>query len=155
MKLCIIGRSEILLETIKKLHEHNHKIKLIISSKKSEHEKIDLIDFKKFAKKINSDFIETNNINSIKIQKILKNQKFDLGISVNNPILINSETISLFKHGILNAHSGDLPKYRGNACSNWAILNGEKKIALTIHFMDEKLDSGDIVKKIFFPINKS
>lgn len=155
MNICVIGRSEILLETINELIKNKFKIDLIITSKKSDHEKIGTSDFKKIAKKINSDFIESNNINSSKIQNLLKRKKFDLGISINNPILINSKTLSLFRHGILNAHAGDLPKYRGNACPNWAILNNEKQIALTIHFMDEKLDSGDIVKKIYFPINKN
>ena len=51
--------------------------------------------------------------------------------------IINKKIISLFKHGILNSHPGDLPKYK-NACPNWAILNFEK-IGLTIHAMTEDL----------------
>ena len=42
-----------------------------------------------------------------------------------------------------------LPKYKGNACPNWAILNFEKKIGLTIHSMSDDLDSGPIFCKIF------
>ena len=53
-------------------------------------------------------------------------------------------------HGDLNdknAHAGDLPRYRGNACANWAIINGEDKVGLSIHKMDAGLDSGPIIQK--------
>ena len=38
-----------------------------------------------------------------------------------------NKVISIFTLGILNAHGGDLPRYRGNACQAWAIINGEEK----------------------------
>ena len=37
------------------------------------------------------------------------------------------EVIDFFELGILNAHGGDLPRYRGNACQAWAIINGEER----------------------------
>jgi len=56
--------------------------------------------------------------------------------------------------GILNAHGGDLPKYRGNACQAWAILNGEKRIGLCIHRMiGGELDSGDIIARDYLAID--
>ena len=56
--------------------------------------------------------------------------------------------------GILNAHGGDLPKYRGNACQAWAILNGEERIGLCIHKMiGGELDSGDIIARDYIEID--
>jgi UDP-4-amino-4-deoxy-L-arabinose formyltransferase/UDP-glucuronic acid dehydrogenase (UDP-4-keto-hexauronic acid decarboxylating) len=49
--------------------------------------------------------------------------------------------------GILNAHAGDLPRYRGNAVPNWAILNDEADIALTVHVMADALDAGAVLLK--------
>lgn len=61
----------------------------------------------------------------------------------------------MFLYGILNGHAGDLPRYRSNACQNWAIINAEEKIGLSIHFMESgRLDSGDIVIKEFADIGK-
>ena len=40
--------------------------------------------------------------------------------------IIPQSIIDLFNHGILNIHPGDLPRYRGNACLAWAIINAEK-----------------------------
>lgn len=77
----------------------------------------------------------------------------DIAISVNWPTLIKEPLLSTFKHGILNAHAGDLPRYRGNAVANWAILNGESQIGLTIHRMVAELDAGPIYLKSYFPLS--
>ena len=62
--------------------------------------------------------------------------------------VISKEVISSFRLGILNAHGGDLPRYRGNACQAWAIFrNGENKMGLCIHKMVGKIDSGDILER--------
>ena len=70
--------------------------------------------------------------------------------------IINQDTIDLFKLGILNAHGGDLPRYRGNACQAWAILNKENRVGLCIHKMiGSELDSGDIVERDYLSINEN
>ncbi|MEX6780121.1 methionyl-tRNA formyltransferase [Limnospira fusiformis] len=47
--------------------------------------------------------------------------------------------------GAINLHPSLLPKYRGRASINWAIINGESELGLTAHFIDEGIDSGDII----------
>ncbi len=47
--------------------------------------------------------------------------------------------------GALNMHGSLLPKYRGRAPVNWAVLNGERETGVTLHYMTEKPDAGDIV----------
>jgi UDP-4-amino-4-deoxy-L-arabinose formyltransferase/UDP-glucuronic acid dehydrogenase (UDP-4-keto-hexauronic acid decarboxylating) len=80
----------------------------------------------------------------------------DIGVSINYAGIIPTEVIDIFPFGILNAHSGDLPRYRGNACQAWAILNGEDRIGLCIHKMiGGELDNGDIIARDFMPINYS
>lgn len=66
---------------------------------------------------------------------------------MNWPSTLPKEFLDLFEHGVINLHCGDLPRYRGNACPNWAILNGEASVGITIHKMDEGLDSGPIILK--------
>src|SRR5947209_1204879 len=53
--------------------------------------------------------------------------------------------LTTFKHGALNVHFSLLPKYRGAAPVNWAIVNGEIETGVTIIQMDEGLDTGDIL----------
>ena len=69
--------------------------------------------------------------------------------------LIDGEVIDCFKYGIINAHGGDLPRYKGNACQAWALLNGEDRIGLTIHRMEGTgIDCGEILAKSFLEVNE-
>ncbi|RCS59386.1 formyltransferase [Parvibium lacunae] len=55
-------------------------------------------------------------------------------------------------HGALNMHGSLLPKYRGRAPVNWAIINGETETGATLHYMEVKPDAGDIVAQTAVPI---
>jgi methionyl-tRNA formyltransferase len=76
----------------------------------------------------------------------------EVAISVNWPTLIPKDALSAFHHGIMNAHCGDLPRYRGNACPNWAVLQEEPEVVCTIHRMIEQLDAGPVLIKERLPI---
>jgi len=54
--------------------------------------------------------------------------------------------------GTLNMHEGLLPRYRGFAPLNWAIINGETEIGITVHFVDKTADTGDIIIQKKIPI---
>lgn len=153
MRVAIIGRNEALYDTVLLLLEKKFNIPLIITSKEAPEYTKTSKDFEELAHAINAKFIFTNKINDIK-DEILKCGKIDIAISVNYVNMISQSIIDIFPLGILNAHGGDLPKYRGNACQAWAILNGEEKIGLCIHKMQgDSLDSGDIIARDFFKIN--
>ena len=76
----------------------------------------------------------------------------EIALSVNWLTLFGAEIIAAFPHGILNAHAGDLPRYRGNACPNWAILNGEDHVGLCVHRVVPELDAGPVVLRTRFPL---
>ncbi len=67
--------------------------------------------------------------------------------------LLPPEVLELPKLGCVNVHSSLLPKYRGAAPINWAILNGEDKTGVTIMYMAEGLDTGDILAQRSTPID--
>jgi methionyl-tRNA formyltransferase len=50
--------------------------------------------------------------------------------------------------GVVNLHPSLLPKYRGRAPINWAILKGEEEVGLTAHYVDEGMDTGDIIQQV-------
>jgi methionyl-tRNA formyltransferase len=153
MNIAIIGRTEILYECIKLFEKTEYKILLIITSKEAPEYTIGSEEFKKKAKELSAEFIHTANIfNAIPIIEALP--QLDLGISLNYSGIIPEEVISKFRIGILNAHGGDLPRYKGNACQAWAIINGEDKIGLCIHKMiGGELDNGNIILKDYFDLD--
>jgi methionyl-tRNA formyltransferase len=66
--------------------------------------------------------------------------------------LLKSPILGAARRGALNMHGSLLPKYRGRAPVNWAILAGEKETGATLHYMVERADAGDIVDQLAVPI---
>jgi methionyl-tRNA formyltransferase len=59
---------------------------------------------------------------------------------------------SLAKYGAINIHDSLLPSYGGFAPLNWALVNGESMVGVTVHFMNEEFDLGDIVLQSKIPV---
>jgi methionyl-tRNA formyltransferase len=75
-----------------------------------------------------------------------------LCVLVNYPHIVNKEFIAQFPKGVINLHAGMLPNYRGRHPVVWAMINGESKIGLTVHYVDENIDAGDIILQDSIPI---
>lgn len=152
MRIAIIGRTEILYETVELLSYHGFKIPLIITSKEAPEYTKTSKDFEELAKKIGAKYIYTNRLDEHK--EDIKSAGCEIAVSLNYSSIISQDVIDLFPLGVLNAHGGDLPRYRGNACQAWAILNGEDKIGLCIHSMiGGEVDSGNIIDKEYLSID--
>jgi methionyl-tRNA formyltransferase len=82
----------------------------------------------------------------------LKKLKPDLILSFYYRNMIPAAVLSLPKLGAYNMHGSFLPKFRGRAPVNWAVLSGEKQTGATLHVMVEKPDAGDIVDQEAVPI---
>lgn len=61
--------------------------------------------------------------------------------------ILPKELLDIPKYGCINVHGSLLPKYRGAAPIQWSILNGDKKTGITTMYMDEGMDTGDIILK--------
>lgn len=88
--------------------------------------------------------------------KVRKNEEFIEEIKKIKPDLIcvvaygkilPKEILEIPKYGCINVHGSLLPKYRGAAPIQWAVLNGDKTTGITTMFMDEGMDTGDILLK--------
>lgn len=97
------------------------------------------------------DYCVANNIRILGFQEAhdLATKFQVLGLSVRYYRLFKKEYFSVFNPGILNFHGGELPRFRGLNIANHVILEGVSKCAGTIHFVDEGIDTGDIVYRIY------
>jgi methionyl-tRNA formyltransferase len=59
--------------------------------------------------------------------------------------IFKTEIINLPKYNTINCHAGKLPFYRGRNILNWVLINDEKEFGITVHFVDEGIDTGDII----------
>lgn len=66
--------------------------------------------------------------------------------------LLSSDILHMPKYGCINVHASLLPKYRGAAPIQWAVINGEKESGVTIMQMNEGLDTGDMLLKVVVPL---
>jgi len=66
--------------------------------------------------------------------------------------MLQPALLGVARRGALNMHGSLLPRYRGRAPVNWAVLHGERRTGATLHYMDEKPDAGDIVAAQAVPI---
>jgi len=66
--------------------------------------------------------------------------------------MLGAPLLAAARRGALNMHGSLLPKYRGRAPVNWAVLRGERETGATLHYMTAKPDDGDIVAQTAVPI---
>jgi methionyl-tRNA formyltransferase len=90
-------------------------------------------------------FIETENVNTPQVVGEIAGLKPDLIVVIAFGQKIGSDLINLPPRGAINVHASLLPKYRGAAPINWAIVNGESQTGVTIITLAEKMDAGQIL----------
>ena len=86
--------------------------------------------------------------------KYLKDLKPDLFVVVSFGQILKKELLAVPRLYSINLHASLLPKYRGAAPVNWAVINGDKETGATIMRMDEGMDSGDIMAQEEIPIGE-
>ena len=99
---------------------------------------------KRFAQKESIPVLQPTNLKNEEFLAQLASLQPDLQIVVAFRML--PKTVwSIPKYGTFNLHASLLPAYRGAAPINWAIINGEKETGVTTFFIDEKIDTGEII----------
>lgn len=153
MRVSVLGRTHLLLASAELIAAQGHTIALVATAQAAPEYRVREAEFAAFAHRHDAPFFDSPDVNSLEFVAALRVAAADIAISVNWPTLIREEACQSVRFGILNAHAGDLPRYRGNACPNWAILNDEPHIGLCIHAMDPAaLDSGPIYARAKFDL---
>jgi UDP-4-amino-4-deoxy-L-arabinose formyltransferase/UDP-glucuronic acid dehydrogenase (UDP-4-keto-hexauronic acid decarboxylating) len=155
MRFAAFGRTQWLYDSIVRLCDSGHEVALIGTSAASAEYTVTEKDFERLALELGCAYFCDSSINRKEYVTKVQSLCLDVAISVNWLSLIGSEMICSFEHGIINAHTGDLPRFRGNACPNWAILNGESKIVLSLHNMSLELDAGPILLKKSYLVSET
>ena len=85
---------------------------------------------------------------------IIRSLSADLNVVVAYGKILPKEVLESAKYGSVNVHASLLPKYRGAAPIQWAVLNGDKESGVTVMQMDEGLDTGDMLNVVTTPIGE-
>lgn len=116
---------------------------------RNEHKDPILVDL---GKKNNIDVLWTDNINSPEFIDKMKKYDVDLFASMSFNQIFKPEMINLPRLKTINCHAGKLPFYRGRNILNWALINDEKEFGITVHYVDEGIDTGDIIQQKTYEI---
>jgi methionyl-tRNA formyltransferase len=129
-------------------------VPLIIASRHSDEVGSSVSEFRSIAEESGIPFLYTNNLHKDETIDRFRSIEADIAVVLLWPQTLNDRIISTTRHGFVNVHGGDLPRYRGNACGNWAILTGESEFAVCVHLMEPgSLDSGPILDKSPIQLN--
>lgn len=149
-KVAILGRTRMLVDSAAALVKAGHDIAMVATNPGPPAAGYDVpeSEFEELAASAGCAFISCNRLDPELHLQTFEESGAAIAISVNWKTIIHPAFVAAFPLGILNAHGGDLPRYRGNACQAWAILNGEDRVGLCVHKMvGGELDSGDIIAR--------
>ena len=153
MKLIFMGTPDFSVGTLEALIEAGHTITLVVSQpdkpKGRGHELIPT-PVKAAALKHNLPIYQPQRLRGELAEEMIRKTEADAIVVVAFGQLIPQSILDMKKYGCINVHASLLPKYRGAAPIQWAVIDGERESGVTIMQMDAGLDTGDIllVKKV-------
>lgn len=113
---------------------------------------VNLMEIKELTEKHSIPFHQTEKKELYNYISYIKESSPDLIVVCGYKYIVPSEIFNIPKLKTINIHPSYLPHYRGQHVVNWAIVNGETETGVTIHFVDEGIDTGDIIVQKKIPI---
>lgn len=98
------------------------------------------------------DFLTHPAINSAAFVERMQGYQCDLFASLSFDQIFRRELMHVPPLRTINCHAGKLPFYRGRNVLNWALINDEKEFGVTVHYIDEGIDTGDLILQRCYPI---
>ena len=150
IKSVFMGTSDFAMPSLKWIYE-NTDLQLIVTKEdkiNARGKKIVLSAVKEFALENEIRYIQPSSLKDESVYNKLKEIDPDLIVVVAYGKIIPKNIIDLPKLGIINVHSSILPKYRGASPIHSALINGDDKTGVSIMFINEGLDTGDVLKII-------
>lgn len=156
MKIVFMGTPEFAVPSLKALVESGHEICGVFTQPdkpKNRGMKLQPTPVKEYAITQNIPVFQPVKLRDGEALAILKELAPELIVVAAYGKILPVDILELPPKGCINVHSSLLPKYRGAAPINWAILNGEDESGVTIMYMAEGLDTGDMIAASSTPIS--
>lgn len=152
MKIVYFGNHNVGCLCLKKLVEKNIYPALVVVQELDFREHLKYASVKETAEAKNLATFVYNSSKKADLITKLKELKPDMLLSVAWRHLFKKDLLDIPRLGAINFHSSLLPRCRGANPTNWAIISGEKDTGVTVHFIDEGVDTGDIIIQKRIPI---
>lgn len=150
MKIIFMGTPDFSTEAFLALIEAGHEIVLAVTQPdkpKGRGGKTQFSPIKEIALQQGISVFQPKRIRQPECIEELRNYNADIIVVIAFGQILPKEILDMTPYGCMNVHASLLPKYRGAAPIQWAVINGEKVSGVTTMQMDEGLDTGDMIMK--------
>ncbi|MBO5211676.1 MAG: methionyl-tRNA formyltransferase [Clostridia bacterium] len=149
MKIVFMGTPDYAVKTLEVLVKSEHTVAAVFAQPDKPVGRKQVLTpppVKVCAESYNIPVYQPNSVKTGEALEIIKNIKPDVIVVVAYGKILPKEILEAAKYGCVNGHASLLPKYRGSAPIQYAILCGETETGVTIQLMDEGIDTGDILE---------
>lgn len=155
MRILFMGTPEFAVASLKRLVEDGHEICGVFTQPdkpKNRGHKLAFSPVKEYSITQNLDVYQPLKMRDGEAYGIVESLKPELIVVAAYGKLLPEDILNFPRYGSINVHSSLLPKYRGAAPINWAILDGERSTGVSIMYMARELDAGDVILQKTTPI---
>lgn len=148
MNIIYMGTPDFAVEPLERIIKEGHNVTLVVTQpdrEKGRGKEISMSPVKECALKYNIPVFQPVKIREAEAIEELKKYEADIFVVAAFGQILSEEILNMPKFGCINIHASLLPKYRGAAPIQWAILDGEEETGVTIQQMEKGLDTGDII----------
>ncbi len=156
MRVVFMGTPDFAVGTLEKLVETGHEVVGVVTQPdkpKGRGKAMQPTPVKEAALKHGLQVYQPRKVREESFQEVLRELAPEVIVVVAFGQIIPKSILELPKYGCLNVHASLLPKYRGAAPIQWAVIDGEKTAGVTIMKMDEGLDTGDMYSAAEIPLS--
>lgn len=151
MNIIFMGTPDFAVPSLKILLDNGYNVNCVITQPdrpKGRGYKLTMPPVKEIAIKYGIEVLQPERIrNNEQLQHSIEQIMPDVIVVVAYGKILPSSVLNVPQYGCINVHASLLPKYRGAAPIQWAIINGEKTTGITTMFMDKGMDTGDMILK--------
>lgn len=158
MKVIFMGTPDFSVGTLEALIEAGHEVVLAVTQPdkpKGRGKEMQFTPVKECAIKHGIPVYQPKKVREVKCIEELKKYQADVCVVVAFGQILPKEILEMTSYGCINVHASLLPKYRGAAPIQWAIINGETVSGVTTMQMDEGVDTGDMLEKVEIVLEKN
>ncbi|MFR3499909.1 MAG: methionyl-tRNA formyltransferase [Paraclostridium bifermentans] len=156
MKIVFMGTPEFAVPCLQKIIDEGHEVVAVVTQPdkpKGRGKKLAMPPVKELALKYDIPVYQPLKAREESFVDTLKEMNPELIVVVAFGQILPKSILDIPKYGCVNVHASLLPRYRGAAPLNWVIINGEEKTGVTTMYMDEGLDTGDMILKSEIPLD--
>ena len=154
MRILFMGTPDFAVASLRRLVEDGYEICGVFTQpdKPRNRNKVTFSAVKEYALSHNLTVYQPVTVKSEETMELVRELSPELIVVAAYGRILPEELLNMPRYGSINVHASLLPKYRGAAPINWAILNGERETGVSIMYMARELDAGDVIRTASTPI---